>query len=386
MTASSPLSPAALQAVAQPIQRARGLPNAAYVDAAFTAEERERLFARTWTCIGFGRELPNPGDLRPVRLLGLPLVMVRDKAGEIRVFHNVCSHRGVELIAAPQSGQGALRCPYHAWAYDLQGRLRATPHIGGPGQHACEGFDKSRHGLPPVRTAVWLDMIFVNLSGEAPDFAEHIAPLTERWSDFDTSLLRHGGTDSSLTLTVNCNWKLAVENYCESYHLPTVHPGLNSYSRLEDHYNIVEPGHFAGQGSLVYNPLLIEGGPGLPNFPKLPEKWRHGAEYVALFPNVLLGIHRDHFFAIRLEPAAPDRTVEHLELYYVGEEACGPEHAATRQANLKIWRVVFEEDIDVVERMQRGRASPAFHGGVFSPAMDPPTHCFHRWVAESLAA
>jgi choline monooxygenase len=375
-----------LAEVQRPIGQARGLPNETYVGEGLARFERDHVLARTWTCIGFGIDVPAPGDVRPLTLAGLPLILLRDRQNRIAVFHNVCSHRGVELVESACSGLMAIRCPYHAWLYDLTGRLVATPHIGGPRTNNCEGFDKSRHGLKPVRTEVWMDLVFVDISGEAPDFATWTAPLRERWRDFDIGLIRHSGADSSCTLEVQCNWKLAVENYCESYHLPTVHPGLNRYSRLDDHYNIAEPGCFAGQGSRVYNPILVPDGPDLPCFPDLPAKWDRAAEYVALFPNVLLGIHRDHFFAMWLEPVAVDRTVEHLEIYYIGEGATDARYAAARAANLKAWRTVFEEDIDVVQRMQRGRRSPAFTGGVFSPVMDPPTHCFHRWMAERLSA
>ena len=375
----------ALNRVDRPIDDANGLPNEAYVSRDFAQFERERLLARTWTCIGVGAHVPKPGDVRPVKILGLPLVLLRDLAGHIRVFHNVCSHRGAELVSDPCSVKRRLCCPYHSWTYDLEGRLCATPSIGGPGKNECNGFDMSKHGLRSVRTAVWFDVVFVNLSGDAPDFADYIAPLAERWKDFDASLLRHGGADSSLLFEVGCNWKLAAENYCEAYHLPWVHPGLNSYSRLEDHYDIELDGHFAGQGSLVYAPRLSDDGSQLPRFPDLPECWNKGAEYVALFPNVLLGIHADHFYAVYLEPVSADRTIEYFEIYYVGEEALGESYAALRQANSRGWRAIFDEDRDIVERMQRGRASPAFEGGVFSPAMDGPTHCFHKWVARALA-
>jgi choline monooxygenase len=227
-------------------------------------------------------------------------------------------------------------------------------------------------------------MVFVNISGQAADFSTYTAPLAERWSMFDESLIRHSGPDSSTTFNVNCNWKLAVENYCEAYHLPWVHPALNSYSRLEDHYNINEWDSFAGQGSRVYRPNLTDTGEELPNFPGLPTQFRGGAEYAALFPNVLLGVHQDHFMAVRLEPVGVSRTVEHLELYYVGDQALDDAYAPIRSANLRAWKQVFAEDVGVVERMQRGRASPAFDGGVFSPVMDVPTHCFHKWAAQRL--
>ena len=373
-----------LSAVLAETAAAKALPNPCYVDPAFLAFERERLFEAGWACIGFGKDVPHPGDVVPRALLGRPLILLRDAAGAIRVFHNVCSHRGAELVTEPCHVTGVLRCPYHSWAYDLEGRLKATPFIGGPGVNRCDGFDKSAHGLKPVRTAVWFDLVFVNLDGAAADFAAYIAPLAERWSMFDGTLIRHSGGDSSTTFEVGCNWKLAVENYCEAYHLPWVHPGLNSYSRLEDHYNIAEDDAFAGQGSRVYRPSLTDSGEELPNFPGLPTQFRGGAEYAALFPNVLLGVHQDHFMAVRLEPLGVDHTLEHLELYYVGEDALGDAYAPIRSANLRAWKQVFVEDVGVVERMQRGRASPAFDGGVFSPVMDVPTHCFHKWAAQRL--
>lgn len=375
----------AFERVGRPIGEARGLPSEAYTSEAFARFERDRLLAETWMCVGVGQHVPNPGDLRPVTILGLPLLLLRDRAGEIRVFHNVCSHRGVELVAAPCNVKRRICCPYHSWTYDLDGSLLATPSVGGPGRNDCPGFERARHGLKAVRSAVWADVVFVNLSGEAPPFEDYIAPVAERWRDFDLGLIRHGGADSSLRFDVACNWKLAVENYCEAYHLPWVHPGLNSYSRLEDHYDIAEERLYAGQGSRVFATRLSADGAGFPRFPGLPEKWRQGAEYIALFPNVLLGIHADHFYAVYLEPVSADRTVEHFEIYYVGEAPLGADYAELRAANSRGWRDIFNEDQDIVERMQRGRASPAFEGGVFSPAMDGPTHCFHKWAARGLA-
>ncbi len=376
----------ALRLVDQPIETAAGLPNDAYTSSAFAALERDAVLGRSWTCIGVGHQVANPGDVRPVTLLGLPLILLRDMDGEIRVFHNVCSHRGMELVTAPCRSKGTLRCPYHSWTYHLNGDLRATPFVGGPGTTDCGGFDKARHGLKPVRSAVWFDAVFVNLSGDAPDFAEFIAPLAERWRDFDASRLRHGGEDSRFQVDVACNWKLAVENYCEAYHLPWIHPGLNSYSRLEDHYNIECDGHFAGQGSLAYRPALNGNADPFPAHPGLPDQWIGAAEYIALFPNVLFGIHADHFYTVCLQPVTVSRTIEHFEIYYFDEEAADADHGKLRQANAAQWLGVFEEDRGVVEGMQRGRASPAFRGGVFSPVMDRPTHCFHKWVASKLTA
>ena len=374
----------ALQNVLRPIAEAGGLPNETYTSDRFAAVERDEVLAKTWTCIGVGAWVAEPGDLRPVQLQGLPLLMLRDRDGALRVFHNVCSHRGLALVTAPCRAKGLIRCPYHSWSYALDGTLKATPFIGGPGSNTCEGFDKARHGLKPVRSAVWCDAVFVDLSGEAPAFEDFIAPIAARWQDFDMARLCHGGADSSFVIEIGCNWKLAVENYCEAYHLPWIHPALNSYSRLEDHYNIALEGRMAGQGSTAYRPSLSGDGRQFPAHPGLPRKWDGAAEYLALFPNVLFGVHSDHFYSVVLEPLGPNRTREHFEIYYFDEAALGDGYADMRATNARQWQTVFEEDRGVVEGMQAGRASPAFTGGVFSPVMDGPTHCFHQWMAGRL--
>ena len=250
----------ALANVTRPIEEwASGLPNEAYVSDAFAEWEQDVLLARTWACIGTGRRVPEVGDAMPLEFAGLPLFMLRGHDGEVRVFHNVCSHRGMVLMDKPTRTRGAIRCPYHSWTYDLDGSLRSTPMIGGTDSHTCEGFERAKHGLKPVRTATWFDAVFVNLSGDAEPFETFIAPVAKRWKDFDGADLRYEESDSSFTLDVACNWKLAVENFCEAYHLPWIHPSLNSYSRLEDHYQIAEEEDgYAGQGSTAL-PAAVRG-------------------------------------------------------------------------------------------------------------------------------
>ena len=374
---------AALDRVMRPIEEASGLPNEAYVSSEFAEWEQDVLLARSWACIGTGRRVPEAGDAMPLEFAGLPLIMVRGRDDEVRVFHNVCSHRGMLLVEKPARTRGTIRCPYHSWTYDLDGSLRATPMIGGTDKNTCPGFDKAKHGLKPVRSATWFDAVFVNLSGDAEPFESFIAPVAKRWKDFESAPLHHEAIDSSFTLDIACNWKLAVENFCEAYHLPWIHPGLNSYSRLEDHYQIAEEEDgYAGQGSTAYRPQLVENGNGLPVMPGLPERWHGTAEYVALFPTALFGVHADHCFVGTIMPISPGRTVEHVDLYYFDDEALGEGCAELRQANTALWKGIFLEDRFVVEGMQRGRASPAFRGGVLSPALEHTTHSFYRWAGK----
>ncbi|MEC9265971.1 MAG: aromatic ring-hydroxylating dioxygenase subunit alpha [Pseudomonadota bacterium] len=380
-----PLDTVELDNVLKPIGQATGLPNAAYIDPQTFERERQKVFFETWAGIGFGKDVPRTGDAVPVDFQGMPLLMLRDRSGAVRVFQNICRHRGMILVQEPTTIRGVIRCPYHSWCYGLDGSLRTTPDVGGPGVNEHPDFNKSELGLVEVRAAMFHDVVFVNLSGDAPSFEEYAAELIGRWSEFDRPIF-HGGPESSFQLEVKCNWKLAVENYCESYHLPMVHPGLNSYSRLEDHYHIEQDGKFSGQGTLVYNPQLDGSGRAFVNFDGLSDKWDTAAEYIALYPNVLFGVHRDHVYAILLEPHGFDRTVERVEIYYASEAMLDGNYADLRDRNARQWKGIFVEDVFVVEGMQQGRHAPGFDGGHFAPAMDGPTHMFHRWVAGRMRA
>ena len=373
------MTSANLSRVLEPIETASGLPNAHYISDAVFERERAPLWFRNWAGICVASEVPEAGDAKPIDFLGVPLFVMRGRDGRVRVFQNVCRHRGMILVTEPRRIEGAIRCPYHSWCYSHEGKLVATPHVGGPGQNTHPEIDKDELGLLEVRSHVWMDVVFINLSGDAPDFAEKHSDLIARWSDFDVPLY-HGGADSTFVLECRTNWKLAVENYCESYHLPWVHPALNTYSRLEDHYHILNPGKFSGQGTKVYRQISNDADDVFPDFPGLSERWETAGEYLTVLPNVMLGVQRDHVFAIVLDPVGPRMTREHIHIYYA-EPDVSPE---LRAENTEQWRVVFVEDIAVVEGMQAARGAPGFDGGKFSPAMDGPTHEFHRWVAQSI--
>jgi choline monooxygenase len=378
-----------LDIVSESIEKAHGLPNECYLSSAYTEVERKKIFEDKWVVIGTASSLPKPGDAKPFDLLGIPLIILRDKKNKVRVFHNVCSHRGYKLLQKPCSLKNILRCPYHSWSYDFTGNLVATPHLGGMNKHENEKFDKTKSNLKEVRSSVWLDLIMVNISNNEVSFEEYIQPLEDRWSEFwtkeDQRLIHHAIDYGYFLLEAKCNWKFAIENYCESYHLPWVHPGLNAYSKIDDHYHIQGlPNRFAGQGTVVYNPRFKEGKE-FPTFPGWSKEKEQYAEYVALFPNVMLGIHKDHYYAYWLEPVRHNYTKEHMEIYYVGEEsATSKKYKNLRRQNFEQWHSIQSEDLMIIEGMQEGRNSPIFNGGNFSPVMDNPTHHFNKWVATNL--
>ena len=378
-----------LDIVNKPIHEAHGLPNECYTSKEYTLIERKKLFEDKWIVIGAASSLPEIGDAKPIDLLGIPILIVRTKTNQIKVFHNICSHRGLKLVSKPGKIKNVIRCPYHSWSYNLEGELIATPHIGGMNIHETPKFEKSKSNLKEIRSYIWLDLIMININNNEISFEEYIKPLSDRWEEFwpvkDRDLINHSNDYGYFKLNAKCNWKFAIENYCESYHLPWVHPGLNSYSKIEDHYHIQGlPNRFAGQGTVVYNPRF-DGNEKFPCFPNWPKDKENIAEYIALFPNVMLGIHKDHYYAYWLEPINQEYTLEHMEIYYVGEEAANSnKFKSLREQNHKQWEDIQKEDVDIIQGMQIGRNSPVYNGGNFSPVMDNPTHHFHKWVAQNL--
>ena len=383
------LDPNKIEVVKNPIEKAHGLPNECYLNNDYLEFEKEKIFKNNWTMIGVASSVPNPGDSKPFNLLGIQILIVRNKENEVKVFHNVCSHRGFKLVDQECKLKNVIRCPYHSWSYDFNGKLTVTPHIGGLGKHEVEGFDKNKSNLKEIKSNIWMDLIFININSNAKPFEDFIKPLEDRWSKFiskkDQKLIRHSTDNGYFNMTVNSNWKFAIENYCESYHLPWIHPELNKVSNISDHYHIEDENlNFSGQGSNKYS-QQFDGNIKFKCFPNWPTELYEKSEYVSLYPNVMLGIHIDHFYAFWLEPISNNQTKEHFELYYVGDEsASSDEFKDIRKKNFAFWQEVMNEDVTAIEGMQNGRNSPAYNGGNFSPVMDTPTLMFHKWVATNL--
>ncbi|MEM7091300.1 MAG: Rieske (2Fe-2S) protein, partial [Pseudomonadota bacterium] len=188
-----------------------GLPAGAYVDQAFWETECQTVFTRNWVCIGFAHEVTKRGEAMPVDFAGHPLVIVRNQNSEIKVFHNICRHRCIQLVSEHRVLGNLIRCPYHAWAYDLDGNLRAAPHFGGANTHITDGMDRSKYGLIEIRRHVWNDWIFVNIDGDAPAFEDYAASLWGRLDGIDWAKVKNIATlDFG---EVACNWKFIMENF-----------------------------------------------------------------------------------------------------------------------------------------------------------------------------
>jgi len=356
---------------------------ATYHEESDVTRENQQLFAKTWVNTGSASRIPHTGDCVPVSVAGLPLILTRDSEQQVRAFHNVCRHRGARILRSACYGERLLRCPYHGWAYGLDGALRGTPYWKLSDQSAPPGFDASDYGLEPVRVAVWLDQVFVNVDGQAPEFAEFLAPLAERWRNYDLDLLRLG---QQRTLTVNANWKFAIENFLDTYHLPMVHPQLGDVtaaSRFSD----------VNLDRTVFGICYTTGAADKPKssglkfrrFKGLTEAQRSGQDILALYPNTLIEMMPHHMMLVAIQPDGPGRCVEHLNFYFLGDDATDPALESERHKTAEAWCEIMGQDIAILEDLQATAHSPVVSRSAdLSPLWEQATAAFRARVASAL--
>ncbi len=350
------------------------LPSAAYTDAGFLVLEYRRWLARTWLYVGRGHEIPNAGDVMPVP--GQPFFLVRNKTGEVRAFQNACRHRGHALVDGPCRGLRLFTCPYHAWSYDLDGRLLGTPHFGGDKVHQVAGFDAADYGLAPVRCETWHDWIFVNIDGEAEDLSAFVAPLAERLADVDFAKLTHYLTIDAGALELN--WKLAMENNMEPYHVPVVHRSTAAGQPLSAHRSFVERPIMGCTvdipGSTYTNAAQGTG----------PEALDMSSRFILRVPNLFLTTYApDTVVDSLILPDSRDPRRCYVQNAWYTTSGRRPSDEEVRQWDT-LEREVLEEDLRVMRMVAKGLECTAVNdGGVLSPVWES---CIAAFYGELVAA
>lgn len=364
-----------------PIDNLSGLPNAAYQSEDWLDLENARIFARDWVFVGAEAELTETGSIKPIEIAGTPIFLARGGDGIVRAFHNVCRHRGTQLIEKP-CRKTSIVCPYHAWGYRLDGTIRSRPHFHGANQ--SETFAETgdeRFNLYAIRTACWNGCVFVDLSGAAPDLHDWLQPMLARTRAFDFSLIRWIGKTG---YTIRANWKLVLENYMEGYHVFAAHPRLIAHAPMEARWSGEWTDH------VFYNdyvaPALTEGrGSSLPHYPNLSDEDMRRGMWFAAFPNFAAEVYADQFVVLATYPVAPDETLEELHFFVVGDAAqTSPDHERGREELVDMWHNLNLEDVELLERLQRGRRSIAFEGSNMSPAWEGPAHKLSQRVIEAI--
>ncbi len=346
---------------------AHGLPAVAYTGENFWKAECETVLAQNWVCAGFAHELAEPGDSVPTTIAGKPVLLIKNQRGEIAAFHNVCRHRCLTLVDEPKNVGKLIRCPYHAWAYDLDGTLRASPHFGGTDKHEPEGFDRTKNSLVPIRVHVWHDWVFVNLDGNAEPFEEYAAPLIKRLDGIDFDKVQPIGILDFGEIATN--WKFIMENFIEPYHVQFVHSSTTDQP-LTDHYTIVD-GRCLGSAVDLKEEVGTGGSLAV------------SSRYLTLFPNFIVGRYFPDQLGVYLNiPLGPDRMIQKRALYTTEGQVLSNEEIEGLKS---LWWDVHKEDHEMVERLQLGRASPvAESGGVLSPHWENSVRAFQELIAGSV--
>jgi phenylpropionate dioxygenase-like ring-hydroxylating dioxygenase large terminal subunit len=346
------------------------LPADWYADPAIQRLEGERIFARTWQYAGRADRVVKPGDFFTCFAGQIPIVVVRDTEGVLRGFVNVCRHRG-HLIASGDGNRKALQCPYHAWTYDLDGTLRKAPR-----SEREPDFDNEGFSMLPVATEGWGPLVFVNPDSEAGPLADALGPLPGHVaaSGLDVDHLRFRVRND---WEIECDWKVAIENYLECYHCALAHPGFAKVIDVApDEYELRSEGLVSSQFGVVKDSAKGNGKAYLSEAGMQPQ-------YHTLFPNFTLNIDPGpgNMSVDVTRPAGPGRCAGSTEYFFY--EEVSDETAAEM---MEFANQVGSEDASLVASVQVGLSSGMIPHGRLLTSSEHLIQHFQRLVHEALSA
>lgn len=393
---ASPLTAAEYASVRAPIDRAMTLPARAFTSDAFFQAEVAKIFSPNWTALCFAHTLPQPGDLRPVTLFGMPLLAVRGDDGQIRVFHNVCPYDGCPAALKAAAGVREIEVYYHGWRYDLRGRLAAAPYWNGWPDCDARAVGKGRGDLVGVRTETRLDVVFVNLDGRATDIDAHLRPLLAETAEYDMAravpVEDDGGPIAREGRILATNWKTYLENaainvlhegfthesYRRSPEVPRVKDGRKTYT------DIARGPLMALAYEMADFARTYESGGMTPHLGKTPGKPPSRGYFITYFPNLVMPFRRNMFRINICLPEGPARTrILHCG-YFHRDAPVHPEFSAYHRTLVGRFRTAYAEDGVAVEAVQRARHSPAWSQHYYAPFWDIQHHHLNRLVADDL--
>jgi Rieske 2Fe-2S family protein len=366
----------------QPGTLVRTLPGRSYRDPEVFATEQDRIFGASWFAAARSADMPRPGDYRAVQVGRESVLLVRDRRGALGAFLNVCRHRGARLCLEPAGRlRNAVRCPYHAWSYGLDGALLAAPNID-----ALADLDRAVLGLHRVHLREWLGTAWVCLADEPPSFTDTVVgAVAARLGD--PAAIDAWGIDRlelgrRITYQVRANWKLIVENFMECYHCATIHPELTEV--LPEFAKGYAAQYYVGHGAEFgdrASGFTVDGRPGFGTLPGVDAGRDRRYYAITVNPQVFVNLVPDHVVFHRMYPVAPDRTVVECDWLYAPEVVLG---GADVSASVELFHRVNQQDFAACERCQPGMDSRLYaEGGVLVPS-ERHIGEFHRWVTGRL--
>ncbi len=335
-----------------------GLPGWVYTDPKFAAIEAERLLRPSWQIVCHVGDVPAPGDCHTIDLLGESVIVVRGDDRTVRAFANVCRHRAMRLVEGPRACAAKIVCPYHAWTYDLDGRLSGVPM-----RRDYPALRLDDNGLVAIDLEIWRGFVFVRLENRGgPSVAAMMAPCDAEIAPYR---LEDVATISPVRLRDRAvNWKNVGDNYSDNLHIPVAHDGL---SRLFGKSYAIEAAPWVDRmvGDLVdrpsSNPWELFYQTHLPSADHLPPSHQRRWLYFKLWPNMAFDLYPDQIDFMQWLPTGPTTCVLREMAFALPDDR--REMRLVRYANARINRIVNAEDTALIERVQAGMASRSYSAG-----------------------
>jgi len=326
------------------------LPSRCFTDPAIYAREMEVIFRHVWQPVGFSADVARPGDYLTGTIAGQDIAVVRGRDGVLRGFFNVCQHRGHRLLKGKGNLKVAITCPYHAWAYGLDGGLRAAPNA-----QNVPGFEPERVRLAPVAVKEIGHLVLANLDADAASFDEQYPGVEAELKAFAPRLGELEFSHRS-TAELACNWKVAVENYGECYHCAHAHPTLTTALLNPANYRVdlFERHHRHSSGPAAGGITLYQIDRAVGAHAEELRSW-------LLWPNVALQVNPGtNYVVFHFIPDGPERTIEHIDWFFgpwvspSERDRIVEDHRATTLA----------EDVRLVAEVQIGLNNMGYDRGV----------------------
>ncbi len=358
-----------------PFEQARAMPPSVYTSEDFLQHELSDIFSKDWFCVGRIDALKNPGDYVSTELAGQPVVVLRDRDGDLRAMSNVCLHR-MSILLQGRGNIRAITCPYHGWTYNLDGSLR-----GAPAMALNQGFCKDSYSLPKVRCEEWLGWVFVSLNAETPPVATQLAQVEDMISGYDMTNYTETFYETHVWDT---NWKVLAENFMESYHLPVCHAGtIGGLSKLDE--MVCPPGLPAFNYHTILKDDKLRIAMAHKNNTRLSGEMRRTTFLLAIYPSLLITLTPGYFWYLTLHPEG----VGKVRIGFGGgmsDDYANDEDAQDNFIKLKeLLDEVNVEDRGCTEKVYRGLCSTYAKPGHMSH-LERPNYDFARYINARIEA
>lgn len=365
-----------------PASLIRTLPGRYYTDPQLFALEQAKIFEDMWFCVARGSDIPTPGSFRTVQVGTESVIVSRNRRGEVRAMLNVCRHRGARICTAETgSVTRAFQCPYHAWTYDLDGKLIAAPNLT-----KMPDIDRVEYGLRRVAVREWLGYVWVSLADEPPSFEstvlQEVVDRLGEVANLDHYQVESLSVGRRIVYDVKANWKLIIENFMECYHCATIHPELTEVlPEFADGYAAQYfVNHGADFGSDIKG-FTVDGSEGLDTLPGIDPDQDRKYYAITVKPQVFVNMVPDHIIFHRMYPLAVDRTVVECDWLYLPSVV---ESGKDVSKSVELFDRVNRQDFDACERCQPAMSSRLYaDGGVLVPS-EHHIGGFHDWLLAKL--